>query len=214
MRPIHLFIVFTFLLIGACTHEESHLAEDNRPTVKVSLAKPKSLQPEQVIAVSGTIQASREAQLSPRIMGYIEGLKVKEGDRVRRGQLLATIANEELEAKKLQVNAQIEQAEIGLANVEKDYKRIQSLFEKKSTTQKSLDDISAQYKLAQQRVEQARQALKEVEANQAYISLKAPISGLVTEKYLQSGDLATPGRPILKIESPDSYQVQLSQLEL
>ncbi len=143
-------------------------------------------------------------------MGYLLNLKVKVGDRVRKGQLLASISNEELKAKEAQVKTGIEQAEIMLKNAEKDYQRIKTLFEKNSATQKELDDITTHYEAARQQVKQAEQALKEVEANLAYTSLKAPISGLITDKYLYSGDLATPGRPILSIESPNNFQAVIN----
>jgi len=194
------------LLPFSCGNHEKELAEDTRPTIKVKISKPELISDAEQIVVSGTIQAGEDADVSTRMMGYLVGLNIKVGEEVRKGQVLASVSNEALQAQKGQVNAKIKESEVALKNVEKNYKRIKSLHEKQSVTQKELDDITARYEMAKTRVEQARASLNEVQANIGYTTLTAPISGVVTEKFLSSGDLATPGRPILSIESLKDFQ--------
>ncbi len=203
------FICFWLVLVAtlsSCRGHEEKLAEDTRPTIKVKVAQPQMLSGITAIEVSGTIQSNELVQVSPRTMGYLIDLKLEVGDRVRRGQTIARISNDDLQARRSQVEANINQAEIQLANVKKDYTRIKTLHEKESATEKELDDITTQYRIAQEEVTKAKQKLAEVEATLAYTRLRAPFSGIVTEKHLQSGDLVSPGRPVLSLESEGAYQ--------
>ena len=115
-------------------------------------------------------------------MGYITKLTVQVGDHVHKGQLIATISNNDIVAKRAQAEAMISEAEAALKNAQKDYDRFSALYKEQSASAKELDNVTLQYNSAQSRVESAKQMRNEINAMLAYTQLTAPFAGIVTQK--------------------------------
>ncbi|MCB0473488.1 MAG: biotin/lipoyl-binding protein, partial [Flavobacteriaceae bacterium] len=102
-------------------HKENETAAMQAVPVKVS---PVSTEGENsYVTASGTVEAANNANLSTRMMGFVNKVYVKVGDKVRKGQLLIAINNADLQAKLAQVNAGITEATAAYTNAEKDYNR-------------------------------------------------------------------------------------------
>ena len=140
-------------------------------------------------------------------MGYVDKIYVQVGEKVRKGQQLISISNTDLSAKLAQVNAGITEATAAYNNAEKDFNRFTALFNENSASQKELDDITANYTMAKARLEGAKQMKNEVNAQFSYANIRAPFSGTVTNKFINVGDMANPGMPLLEVESPGKFQV-------
>jgi RND family efflux transporter MFP subunit len=162
------------------------------------------------IMASGQIESSQSANISTRIMGRITSIKVKAGDHVSKGQLLATISDEDIQAKRAQTAAVISEAEAAYATAQKDYERYSNLYKQQSATARELDNMTLQYNSAKSRLEAARQMRNEVNAMLAYSSLTAPFSGVVTQKLADEGSIANPGMTILTVEQNATLQVTAS----
>lgn len=202
-------IIFS-LAISACGgNDENTAANDTRPTIKATLAKAGGGSVEGYTTLSGKIQAEKYASVSARIMGYLTDVKVDVGDRVKQGQLLATIKSDEIQAKKAQAEAGISEAKAALENIKKDFARVQSLFNKKSATQKELDDITAAKNMMEAKLKQAEEMKNEVNSMLSYTRITSPYNGVITEKHVNSGDLATPGRPLFTIEAGGNFQAEI-----
>ena len=201
-------LILMFAIASCGGGHEVELAKDTRPTVQAKLVKAGGTTSEGYITISGKIQAKKHANVAARIMGNIIGTNAKIGDRVQAGQLLATISSTDMQAKLAQAEAGIQEAKTGLANIEKDYARINSLFQKNSATQKELDDISAHRDMMKAKVKRAEEMKKEINTMISYAKIKAPFSGTVTEKYADVGDLASPGKPLFTIESNGGFQAE------
>ena len=160
--------------------------------------------------ISGQVEASQSANISTRVMGYITKLNVKVGDHVNKGQLIASISNSDILAKKAQTDAMIAEAEAALENAQKDRDRFQALYNQQSATAKELDNVTLQYNSAKARLESAKQMRNEVNASLAYTSLTAPFSGTVTQKLADAGSMANPGMTIVTLEQNGSYQISAS----
>ncbi|MDX6745266.1 efflux RND transporter periplasmic adaptor subunit [Polaribacter sp. PL03] len=195
------------LFIVSCGSEEKKVAVDNSPAIKITVSKVAINSDSQFLSVSGKIQASNSADLSTRMMGYVKKVHVNVGDKVRKGQLLVSINNADLQAKKGQVNAGITKAKTALNNAEKNYKRFKNLFASTSVTQKEMDDMTANYEMAKAGLESANQMKNEINAQFAYSNITAPFSGVITSKNIESGDMANPGMPLISIETPKVFEV-------
>ncbi|MCP4123987.1 MAG: efflux RND transporter periplasmic adaptor subunit [Bacteroidetes bacterium] len=202
--------VVALALFTTSCHKKDHatLAEDTRPTVAVKVMEAGGGTIEDFFTVSGKIRAEKSADVSARMIGALTSVTVKVGDRVSSGQTLATISNTDIMAKRAQADAGILEAETGLKNIERDFARITSLFEKQSATQKELDDITTHRDMMLAKLQQAKEMRNEVNAMLSYTSVKAPFSGTITEKYVNGGDLASPGRPMFHIESGKTFQAE------
>jgi len=159
------------------------------------------------IHLSGTINASQTTAISTRLMGYISQLKVKAGDHVRKGQLLAVINSQDILAKKGQTEAAIAQAEAALASAQKDLDRFTTLYKQQSATAKELENAELQYRVAKSGLEAARQMKNEVTANLGYSNVYAPFDGVITQQMVESGSMANPGAPLLMLEQTGRLEV-------
>ncbi|WP_395048530.1 efflux RND transporter periplasmic adaptor subunit [Flavobacterium sp.] len=159
------------------------------------------------ITASGKIEAENSANLSTRMMGYVTKIHVKVGQKVGAGQLLVSINNTDLLAKKAQVDASILQATAGYNNAKKDYDRFVNLFKQQSASQKELDDMTARYEMAKAGLEGAKQMRNEVMAQFSYSNITAPFSGTVTNTFVKEGDMANPGMPLVSVEGASRLQV-------
>lgn len=202
-----LLAVLTLLGLLSCGQDQKEGVKDTSNPVSVVIAKVTSNNDNSPLIVSGTVEAVNSANLSTRLMGYVEHINVKVGDKVAKGQTLIVINNTDLEAKRAQVNAGISEAKAAFTIAEKDYNRYKNLFEQNSASQKEFDDMTAHYNMAKARLEAAHQMKNEINAQFAYTNIKAPFSGVVTGKFIDEGDLANPGMPLLAVESPQNFEV-------
>jgi RND family efflux transporter MFP subunit len=159
------------------------------------------------ITVNGKIQASKSADLSTRLMGFVNKIHINVGDNVKKGQLLLTIKNSELQAKLAQVNAKIIEAKAAYKSSEKNYKRFKNLFSQKSASEKELDDVSTQFEMSKARLKAAKEMQNEVKSQFEYVNIIAPFSGVITSKNIQVGDMANPGIPLISIENQNNLEV-------
>jgi len=198
--------------LNACSGGNEKKNETNEEPVAVTLSTVSSGTQLAVLA-SGEVEAVQTANISTRVMGRITNIFVKVGDRVNKGQLLASVWDEDIKAKRAQADAMITEAEAAYATAQKDYDRFNNLYKQQSATAKELDNVALQYNSAKARVAAAKQMRTEVNANLSYSSLTAPFSGVVTQKQAEVGSIANPGMPILTIEQNGIFQVSASVAE-
>jgi len=192
-----------FISCGKAKKEVVH----NEPAIAVKVSGTTADNNGEFVTASGKIEAENSATVSTRMMGYITKLNVKVGQKVSVGQLLVSINNTDLQAKKAQVDASILQATAGYNNAKKDYDRFTTLFNQQSASQKELDDMTSRYEMAKAGVEGAKQMRNEVLAQFSYSNITAPFSGEVTNTYIKEGDMANPGMPLVSIEGASQLQV-------
>jgi len=200
-------LVTLSLLVLSCGNDHKSTMAESMTPVSVKINSVQTDDNNSLITASGKIQASNSANLSTRMMGFVNKIYVNVGDKVNKGQLLISINNNDLQAKSAQVNANITQATVAYNNAEKDYNRFKNLFTENSASQKELDDITAQYEMAKAGLEAANQMKNEINAQFAYANIRAPFKGVITNKYIKVGDMANPGIPLIAVESPKTFEV-------
>lgn len=157
--------------------------------------------------LSGEVTAKQTANISTRMMGYVTKIYVKPGDKVASGQLLVSISSDDILAKKAQIQAMITEAEAAAKNAQRDYERFKTLRNQNSVSDKELENVALQNTSMNARVQMARQQMNEVNAMLSYTNIRAPFSGVVTQKMVDEGSIANPGMPILTIEQNGELQV-------
>jgi len=208
MKNIYTILTLSvMLLIASCGGEYKKTIVDNSPTISVKTNQVAANANSPFLSTSGKIQAVNSADLSTRMMGYVNKVHVNVGDKVRKGQLLVSINNSDLQAKRAQVNAGITEATAAFNNAQKDYNRFKNLFSENSASQKEMDDMTANYEMAKARLEAANQMKNEVNAQFTYSNITAPFDGTVTSKNVEAGNMANPGAPLISIETPGHFEV-------
>lgn len=199
-------LMVAILVFAGCSKDEQSKEIVKMDPISVGVVDLINSKQSNTFSVSGNIQPEKEVKISTRMMGFISGLYGEVGDYVKKGKVLVNINNADLQAKLAQVKANVSKAEIALQNTKKDFDRITKLYEQSSVTQKELDDISAHYNMVKSSLEAAKQMEKEVSSQFEYTRITAPFSGVISSKFVQTGELANPGMPLLTLAKTGNYE--------
>jgi multidrug efflux pump subunit AcrA (membrane-fusion protein) len=199
------------------------------------VAKPEEVA--ETFEAGGVVRARTTAVLTSRIAAPILEVRVKAGDRVKADEVLVVLDDRDLKAAddravamsaaaaqaRSAAMAERDAAHAGLTLAESTHRRIAQLREKGSATPHELDEATAGLHAAQARVRSAEARLAEAVSSVAaaraqttganvavtYARILAPFSGTVAEKHVEAGNMASPGVPLLTLEDPRSYRVEV-----
>lgn len=159
--------------------------KDEKAPVPVEVA---AIQPGSVSAyISST--ANLVAEFEVKVLAEVEGrvltLHAEEGDRVRKGQILATLVPDD---ERINVTkAQLKQSNAGLA-----YERARDLLDKELISREAYDKLEIDYRIAEQELAEAEWALSKT-------SIRAPFSGLLTQRMTQVGQHVQIGDEVFQV---------------
>lgn len=161
---------------------------------------------EEFYAADAVVEAVRQATVSAQIAGTITHFYVDAGDRVKRGQLLARIDARETDAQVAASRAGVAQAEAAAVQAKLNFERTKSLVAQNFVSQAALDKADADYKAALAAVEAARAGSAQALTARSFAELRAPIDGVVSQRLMEVGELAAPGRPVLALHDPGALR--------
>ena len=187
MRIIFISIIAVTMLAGCNGNVSEKKVVINADAIPVKLLSINPQTNSNVINASGLLSTESEARLSFKIGGIIEKIFVKEGDRVTKGQLLATL-------KSTEIASEVQQVQLAVEKAQRDYQRANNLFKDSVVTLEQLQN-------AKTGVDIARQSLQQVAFNQEYSRIYSPADGFVAKKIGNEGELANPGSPVLFINA-------------
>lgn len=153
-------------------------------------------------ALEGVVQAVHQANIAAQTQGRVLELKVKAGDKVRAGQLLATLDGREAAIGAEKSQAQLAQAQAEWRNAQTQWERTRDLQQKGFVSKAALDGAWTQLQAAQAAKEQAGAATRLAGIAQGYTRVTAPFDGWVLQTQVQAGDLAVPGAPLVTLYAP------------
>ena len=152
--------------------------------------------------LDGVIQPVQQSTVSAQASGRIATLLVKAGDKVKSGQLMATIDDREAAVGLQRSQAQVDQANADLRNAQANFDRSKDLQTKGFVSRAALDTADAQLKRAKAQRDQATAAAQQSNLAQGFTKVTAPFDGWVLQTDAQAGDLAVPGKPLLVLYAP------------
>lgn len=157
--------------------------------------------------IDGVVEAVMQSTLSSQIPGRVLSLNVKAGDRVKAGQVLATIDDRETQSGVLRSQAQLQQSDAELRQLQIALKRTQELKTQGFVSSAALDLAEAQYKAALAGRDSAGAATAQAKVTQSFSKVTAPYDAWVLETSAQAGDLALPGKPLITVYAPQPLRV-------
>lgn len=152
--------------------------------------------------LDGVVQPVKQSTLSAQAGGRIATLMVKAGDKVRAGQLLATIDDREAQTGVQRSQAQVAQAQAELRNAKANFERTRDLQTKGFVSAAALDTAESNLKGAQAGLDQAGAGATQSALAQGFTRVSAPYDGWVLQTHVEAGDLAVPGKPLLTFYAP------------
>jgi RND family efflux transporter MFP subunit len=217
-------VLITAVALSGCTakHDAAVPAPEIVRDVALQQVAPTTL-PDNMEAV-GTVRAAESAQLAAQMMGTVLAVNVREGDHVGRGQVLVVIDSAQPQAGVDRARAAASGADHEAAAADADYtlasttmKRYQDLYDKRVVSPQEFDEVKARLQSAGARREmaragqaQAKAALAQAGTSLEYARVRAPFDGVVTEKRVDPGAMATPGTPLLMVEKTGRYRLEAS----
>ena len=182
----------SILLLGitACQKDKTANAnqKDDTSIAVQTVAVGRATVTESVFA-SGLISSDVEARLSFKTGGIIDKIYVQEGQKVNRGQLLATLNLTE-------INAQVSQARQSYEKADRDLQRVKNLYADTAATLEQFQNATTAHEVA-------KQNLNIAQFNQNYSQLRSPATGTVLKKLMNEGELAGPGTPVLYVAATE-----------
>ena len=141
------------------------------------------------------LEAERRVSVLARATGLVQQLSVEEGDSVVEGQLLVELDQE-------QASLQLRQSQAALDEARANYERIQVLSENKMVSQSEFETTRLRYN-------NSRISLEDAQLNLTYTSIKAPISGVLTQRMVELGDLVRGHQEIFVVADLDLLLVRI-----
>ncbi|HEY3308021.1 MAG TPA: efflux RND transporter periplasmic adaptor subunit [Desulfuromonadaceae bacterium] len=220
------FYLLSILFILGCKEKRPEVGQAQAPASMIkgtTLEIVKSIEVPETLEVTGSVRPRTSAVVSARIPGTIVSLQVREGDRVRKGQLLARLNAQETSATAASAVAGIDEAGSALKEAisrkqlsDATFERYQQLFNEQAITRQEFDTKRSEQELARQgvaraesRLIQARQGSLAASTMAGFTRITAPISGLVVSKQAALGATVFPAQPLVTIEEQGNYQLEM-----
>lgn len=198
-RPAWPLLVLGAVALAGCTANADHSegparstvpSEGRRVEVAVVTASPATLD----LSLSGEVEGVKDANLASALGGYVESVRVEDGDSVQSGQLLVAVDRQLYGAAYAQAEAQRDMAKT-------EYERLVKMGDGVSDSQRTQSET--QVKVAEAQLRQASVRLQRA-------SVVAPFAGVVSQVNVSPGEVAGPGTPVVRIVQLDPVHVVAS----
>jgi membrane fusion protein, multidrug efflux system len=186
-------VIVLFVLSGGCGQKENKFAPPPPPQVTVSrpLEKPVT----DYLELTGNTQAVEQVELQARIEGFLTSIHFKDGDFVKKGDLLFIIEQQQYQAKVQEAEGRLATAEALLLRAQEEYDRQLYLFKENATAKSEVERWRAQRDAAQASVEEAKANLELAKINLGYTRVTAPFDGRMDRHLVDPGNLVGAGKP-------------------
>jgi len=189
-------ILISFLLVSCERSQDQNTQEMNeRTAVPVEVVKVELNTLRHILSYTGLVEAWEELSIVPNISGKIARIYVKEGDRVKKGQILAELDTDPAKLSLAQAKANIQAAEAAFTDAEKNWNRMKELIKDSTISPMQYEKAELGYNSAKAGLEQARVGVDLAEYNLRVSIMKAPFDGVITKKFKNEGDTINPMMP-------------------
>lgn len=202
-----LLVLVLSLILSSCTKKET--PPPTLPLVQVVQVKQDTVQIEKDFV--GQVYGSTDLSIRARVEGFLDGIHFKEGEPVKKGQLLYTIESQPYRESLAAAESQLTEAQVRLTKAINDYKRIAPLADMKAVSERDRDAATAEKEAAEANVmaAEARMALQKIQLG--YTRILSPVNGLIGKTNAKEGEFVgrSPNPVILNtVSTLDSVRVE------
>lgn len=185
--------------------------------VRTAVAAPSAI--DEILSFTGELESLRTVEVASKLSGRLEklyatidGRKVPllEGTTVTNGQRLGTLDTGELEAQVSLAGAQVQSAEVTLAEKERERRRIDALFAEEVATEQARDAAATAHESAKAALAQAQAQLQLARVNLENACIVSPMDGVVAKRYADPGSMLSASTPIVKLVSMTPLKLVLA----
>lgn len=186
-------------------HEVPREKVDGRALVKVERKK----SPEVVIAV-GSVQPRRRTEVAGQLLASVLEVKVQPGDRVKKGDPLIILDDREIMAQEREAAASLTAAEADLITRRAELERLRTLRQSGAISAIEYSKVEGGFKVGESQVIRAKEAIGRLAIQQTYTRILATTNGVVADRFVDPGDLAAPGKPLLLVYDPMDLELHIN----
>lgn len=171
------------------------------PPAKVVLGEVERKEVAKTQSVTGVLYYERVSDISSEVAGLVEQVKVRQGDQVKKGDLLVRLNTDILKKEIALSKTRIAQADLRIENQEKNYKRLERLFDSAGVSEKDFDDAYFAYQDAQMEKQALKDSLARLRLEQERSVISAPFDGIVLTKGVDTGAWVQQGNDLVSLGS-------------
>lgn len=177
----------------------------------VNVINPKLSEASSDIQFTARLAPSQEASLFARSSGFVDARYADIGTRVKAGEVLARISAPELEASLNSARAALKQREAELLVASRNRERVEPLGLAGAISAQQVDELTALQAVAEANLSAAKAEVVRLQSEVAYLTLKAPFDGVITERNIDRGDRVSPTDTMMlyRIINSDVIRVQV-----
>jgi RND family efflux transporter MFP subunit len=147
--------------------------------------------------LDGVVEAVNRTTVSAQTQGQVEEILYDVDDFVEKGEIIARLRDNEHRARVAQAAAELKSATAELSRAEDEFARIEGLYENKNVSESEMDRAEAELASAEARLDAAQASLEQAQEQLQYTRIRAPYSGIVTNRHVELGEIASPGQPVM-----------------
>lgn len=147
--------------------------------------------------LDGVVEAVNRTTVSAQTQGQVEEILYDVDDFVEKGEILVRLRDNEHRARVAQAAAELKSATAELARAEDAYARVEGLYKNENVSESEMDRATAELASAEARLDAAQAALEQAREQLQYTRIRAPYSGIVTNRHVELGEIASPGQPVM-----------------
>jgi len=215
-------------ILISCGKDSSVKAAPPDPNPQVQVTRVVAQKLAMTVHLPGEIEPYEVVAIFPRVTGFVKSISVDRGSHVKAGERIAQLEAPELIAQRSEAQSKLQSAQAQLAAAEAKVASDEGTYDHLKAAaatpgvvagndlfvaQKALDADRAQVKAQQENVGAAKQALQAISETEAYLQVRAPFDGVVTERNVHPGALVGPAGaaagavPMLRIETLSRLRV-------
>lgn len=192
MKKIIIVAVVAVLLAVACGQDKQEQTVSEKLAINVVVAPVQKGVFTRVLNYTGTVMPWKQAGIIPDVSGRVQRILVKQGDMVRRGQLLAELDTTSLELQKKQAAAAVAVAEAALKDARVNAERMRKLHERDAVSSMQLEKAELALESASTQKQSADANLNIIRHHLKSARMSAPFDGIITARHLDEGDMINP----------------------
>lgn len=157
---------------------------------------------------SGQMVARNQATVASRMLAQVVDILVEAGDHVQQGDVLVRLDSDDLSARVRQQSENLAAAQARVNEARSQYQRVAGMVTQKLLPEARLDEVTAQRDTAEAQLRAAQEGLKEAQTTESYSVLVAPFDGVVSDRSVFIGDIASPGMTLLQLYQPSGVRFE------
>ena len=197
------------MTLPACSSSKTAEQAVSTP-IDVEIGKVHPIEDHEGVVLSGAVGSpSAPSNVSFLVSGKVIQVSPREGDYVRKGQLLASIDLTDYQLALTMATKQADMARIAFDRAEDEHRRMKMLYDSKSLAPNDYEKYKSAYESARQQYEQAMASEKISRKHLTDAELHSPVNGFISKRSIEPGETASPGRPVFEIVNLDTVEISV-----